>query len=139
VTTVQRAAPRQTIRILRSSEPVLGAYALLCIAARLVYPRILFPAPRIDRVPADVEARTHAEAGSRLLELRRGLGSPTRALYFPAAPGQRTVVLLHGNGETIFDELGVAEGLTRRGLGAMLVEYRGYGLTYGPPPDEASL
>lgn len=111
---------------------IAGAYVVLCVAARLWYPRVLFPAPRVDRAPA--------ELASRLVDLPHDDGGgPTRALWFPPAPGARTVVLFHGNGETMFDGVVLAEVLMSRGLGALLVEYRGYGLTYGPPPSEASL
>ncbi len=107
-------------------------YALVCVAARLWYPRVLFPAPRVDRVPP--------ELASQMLELsQEDGGGPTRALWFPPPPGARTVVLFHGNGETIFDDVVLAEVLMSRGLGVLLVEYRGYGITYGPPPSEASL
>src|SRR5687767_15038286 len=113
---------------------LLGALAVLyvglCVVARLVYPRILFPAPRVERAPKEVEGR--------LLELAQtDGGGATRAVYFPASPRARTVVVFHGNGETVFDGLTLAEVLMSRGLGVMLVEYRGYGLTYGDPPTEA--
>lgn len=108
------------------------AYLALCIAARLWYPHVLFPAPRVDRVPSDVEPR--------MIALPHADGSaPTRALLFPAPAAARTVVVFHGNGETIFDDVPIAEVLQSRGLGAMLVEYRGYGITYGDAPTEASL
>jgi uncharacterized protein len=111
-------------------------YLGLCLVARLWYPRILFPARRIDTAPKEVDGR--------LVELPQSDGGgPTRAVHFPAPPSPdgraRTVVIFHGNGETIFDGLTFAEVLMSRGLGAMLVEYRGYGLTYGDPPTEASL
>jgi pimeloyl-ACP methyl ester carboxylesterase len=123
-------------RVLAYLGVVAFVYLGVCIAARVWYPRVLFPAPRVDRVPKAVEAH--------MLELVQndGRGS-TRAVYFPAPPsasGQaRVVVFFHGNGETVFDGLTFAEVLMSRGLGAMLVEYRGYGLTYGDPPTEASL
>ena len=90
-------------------------YAGLCTAARLLYPRLLFPAPRVDRAPKEVEAR--------LVDLAQNDGGgPTRAVYFPAPKDGRTVVVFHGNGETIFDGLTLAEVLMSHGLGAMLVE-----------------
>lgn len=111
---------------------VAALYVGLCVAARLWYPRILFPAPRVDRAPEEVRGR--------LVELAQDDGgSATQAIYFPAAKDARTVVVFHGNGETMFDGLTLAEVLMSRGLGVMLVEYRGYGITYGDPPSEASL
>lgn len=112
---------------------VLAAlYLGLCVIARLSYPRILFPAPRVERAPKEVDGR--------LVDLAQDDGGgATRAVYFPAAKDARTVIVFHGNGETVFDGLTLAEVLMSHGLGVMLVEYRGYGLTYGDPPTEASL
>jgi pimeloyl-ACP methyl ester carboxylesterase len=119
-------------RLLRYFGVVLAVYVGLCVAARVLYPRILFPAPRVDRAPHEAEAR--------LVELAQDDGGgATRAVYLPAPPGGRTVVMFHGNGETMFDGLTLAEVMMSKGMGAMLVEYRGYGLTYGEPPTEASL
>lgn len=107
-------------------------YLGLCVVARVWYPRLLFPAPRVERAPKEVDGR--------LVELAQDDGGGvTRAVYFPAVKDARTVVVFHGNGETVFDGLTLAEVLMSRGLGVMLVEYRGYGLTYGEPPTEASL
>ncbi len=109
---------------------VVGAYGALCIAARLWYPRALFPAPQSSIVTKDLE--------EKLVTLPQKDGSSTKALYFaPPKDDARTVVVFHGNAETIFDEVWLAEELVRRGFGALLVEYRGYGVTYGPPPSEA--
>jgi len=118
---------------------VIVAYALLCVMGRLAYPRMLFPAPRVDTVPAAMRDELAKADGPKLLELAEAAGGPTRALVWRAPAGARTVVVFHGNGETMFDEAETAEAIARRGLGAMLVEYRGYGLTYGPPPSEAAM
>lgn len=111
----------------------LGGYLLLCLVARLAYPHVLFPAPRLDRAPPI------DDGSAKLVELSHADGSRTVALHYPADPGARTVVVFHGNGETIFDNVDHATALTRRGLGVLLVEYRGYGVTYGSPPTEEML
>jgi len=119
-------------RVLIALGVLASLYLGLCVLARVLYPRILFPAPRLERAPKEVDGR--------LVELTQDDGGgPTRAVYFPASPRGRTVVVFHGNGETMFDGLTFAEVLMSRGLGVMLVEYRGYGITYGNPPTEASL
>lgn len=116
---------------------LFGVYAAVCVAARLLYPRVLFPARRIDAVPAEIAAD---EGRPVLLALSHASGGDTRALYYaPPAPEGRVVVVFHGNGETMFDETSTAAWLRGLGLGAMLVEYRGYGLSYGPPPSEDAL
>lgn len=129
------AERRSTLRrrVLTVLAVLATLYAALCIAARLWYPRVLFPAPRVDRAPEDL--------ATRLVELPQDDGGgPTKALWFPPPnEAARVVVLFHGNGETIFDDAPVGEMLSAGGLGVMLVEYRGYGITYGPPPSEPSL
>ena len=115
------------------------AYAALCLVARLTYPRALFPAPSLSAPPPDA-ARLVATGRAELWSLAQPDGRATPALYLPPpTPDARVAVLLHGNGETMFDRLPLAERLQEAGLGVALVEYRGYGLAYGPPPAEADL
>lgn len=110
------------------------AYAALCVVARVGYTHLLFPAPELHVVPKLDETK------AKLLKLPQADGSHTAAIHLPApAPSALTFVILHGNGEVMFDELGHAEELAARGHGALLVEYRGYGTTFGPAPSEAML
>src|SRR5262245_11777926 len=44
-------------RLLAYLGVAVGFYLALCVAARLWYPRVLFPAPRVDHAPTAVEAR----------------------------------------------------------------------------------
>ena len=111
----------------------LASYLVLCFVARVAYPRVLFPAPRLDRAPSI------DDPDARLVELPHADGSRTVALHYPAPPGARTVVVFHGNGETMFDDRRHATELKRRGLGVLLVEYRGYGTTCGSAPTEEML
>lgn len=122
----------RTRRIAIALGSLVVAYGVACVAARLASPRLLFPAPSSDVIPPDL--------ATSLLELpQHDGGGATRALYFPPPPGGAVVVVFHGNGETIGSEVPLGRLLARRGLGALLVEYRGYGMTHGPPPSEASL
>ncbi|MBX3231953.1 MAG: alpha/beta hydrolase [Labilithrix sp.] len=107
---------------------IAGGYLALCGVARLAYPRMLFPAPRIAGTPRidDPDASL----------VRFGA---TEGIHWPAPDGARTVVMFHGNGETIFHGVTMGTELRRRGLGVLLVEYRGYGTLHGDPPSEAML
>jgi uncharacterized protein len=107
---------------------LLGLYALLCLAGCGLYRRALFPAPR-DEGPA-------VPAGATLLELRATDESPVRALYFPAPPGAPTLVHFHGNGETLRGLVPFGLELVNRGLGVLLVEYRGYGSSPGETSEQ---
>jgi fermentation-respiration switch protein FrsA (DUF1100 family) len=103
-------------------------YALLCVAGCGLYRRALYPAPH-DAGPA-------IPVGARLLELRADDGNPVRALHFPAPTGAPTLVHFHGNGETLRTLLPFGVELHRRGLGVVLVEYRGYGSSPGEPTEQ---
>jgi pimeloyl-ACP methyl ester carboxylesterase len=129
-------------RLRKRMTILLGVLAVLylglCVLARVAYPKLLFPAPRLSAPPdalADWTAR-----GAELLRLEQGGGAATPVLYLaPRDPDARVVVMLHGNGETMFDRLPLAEAIVLRGLGVALVEYRGYGLAHGPSPAEAEI
>ena len=119
-------------KLLRIALVAAVVYLAMCVIARLVYPRALFHARKLD-APGFTD-------GGDLVTLWQADGSHTAALYWPPATKDgTTVVWFHGNGDTIFDLIPEARALRQEGLGVLLVEYRGYGTTYGPPPTEASL
>lgn len=121
--------PRRRRAMLIALGIAAGSYLALCGAARVFYPRMLFPAPRIDGEPRidDPDAKL----------VRFGA---TSGLHWPApSPSAPTVVMFHGNGETIYSGLTMGAELHRRGRGVLLVEYRGYGTQYGEPPSEDML
>jgi dipeptidyl aminopeptidase/acylaminoacyl peptidase len=74
-------------------------------------------------------------AGYRTVTLRTGDGLALRALYRPAAPGKRTIVHFHGNGETVQGAAREIEPLVDAGYGALLAEYRGYAGNPGAPDE----
>lgn len=106
-----------------------GSYLGLCLVARFYYPSVLFPAPRVAHPPKTRDGITS-------IDIVHPAGEKTLALYVPPPEGGRVVVVFHGNGESVFDELYLADWLHGQGMGAMLVEYRGYGVTKGPPSEK---
>lgn len=85
---------------------------------------------------ASPDGADRSSAGSEPGGRRRG-GSP--AVDRPAAddaPGCGAVVFFHGNAGTLVDRASIAEKFSRRGFGALLVDYRGYGLSGGSPGEE---
>jgi fermentation-respiration switch protein FrsA (DUF1100 family) len=119
-------------------------YAAGALITRMSYRRMLYPAP--------AEGAFVTPAGAELVTTKAADGTTVHALLWPAraateatdptsARGDRTrtVVHFHGNGETIGANVDVAAALAERGVGVMLVEYRGYGLSVGAPPSEAGL
>ena len=88
---------------------------------------------------------TEAPEDAHLVVFQAGDGVAVHALEWDAqhdGQGQgRTVVYFHGNGEVIGDDVWIARELVRRGLGVVLVEYRGYGRSRASErgPTEAGL
>jgi alpha-beta hydrolase superfamily lysophospholipase len=108
-------------------------YVVLCGVARLGYRVLLYPVPHDPPfVPP---------AGAKLLTIHADDGALVVAAQFPPPDDHaRTVVVFHGNGETMGGRVELAEDLRARGLGVVLAEFRGYGLaTSSGPPDEAGL
>ncbi len=100
--------------------------ALVCVAlvlaVRLYYPRLLYPAPRSD---------PYAPAEGRLLTLTSRDGVRVHATQFVGPKDAPVIVYFHGNGVAMGDVLWMAHEFWRRGLGVVLAEYRGYGLSVG--------
>ncbi|HEX6121131.1 MAG TPA: alpha/beta hydrolase [Dongiaceae bacterium] len=57
------------------------------------------------------------------------------AWYAPAKPGHRTIVYFHGNAGTLADRHERVLAYLERGLGVLLVGYRGYGGNPGRPSE----
>jgi fermentation-respiration switch protein FrsA (DUF1100 family) len=94
----------------------------------------LFPAAR--RLPDP----SFAEPSDFLVHsLRAADGTLVHAIELPAPPGARTVVHFHNNRETVESAAAFARALHARGLGVLLVEYRGYGASAGEAPSEEGL
>ncbi len=107
-------------------------YVGLTLVACGTYKHLLYPAPNVGPLVVP--------PGAELLDLRASDGAPVHALYYPATEKRPTVVLFHGNGSTIGDDVDLADALHAHGLGVALVEYRGYGVSRGSPkPSEPGL
>ena len=112
---------------------LLPALALAVGVARAASPRFVFPGARGVAIPRAVPA------GFSLLTAGARDGVTVHALDLPAPPGGRTIVHFHNNRDTAGDAAELAHGLHARGLGVLLVEYRGYGLSHGSEPSEEGL
>jgi pimeloyl-ACP methyl ester carboxylesterase len=112
----------------RAGVVVAVAYVVLGLSARALYPRILYPAPQKD---------PHAPGEGKLLTLRAKDGVAVHAIELALPANAPVLVYFHGNGVVMGDVLWMGREFVRRGLGVVLCEYRGYGLSSGPAPDEA--
>jgi fermentation-respiration switch protein FrsA (DUF1100 family) len=110
------------------SVAILG----LVLAARVYYPRLLYPAPQRDAA---------APGEGSLLTIRARDGAEVHATELVGQKGAPVIVYFHGNGVVMGDVLWMAREFQRRGVGVVLSEYRGYGLSArsASAPSEAGL
>jgi fermentation-respiration switch protein FrsA (DUF1100 family) len=103
----------------------------LVLSLRAASRSFIFPVAEVALAPApeDFVAR---------VTLARD-GATVRALELPAPPGAATFVHFHNNRETAPARAELARALHARGLGVVLVEYRGYGASRGADPTEEGL
>jgi fermentation-respiration switch protein FrsA (DUF1100 family) len=103
-----------------------GATLVVALASRAVSRRFLFPAQdvRLGAPPAGL-------AASRVIARD---GVPVELLELGVAGAARVVVHFHNNRETAQDSAGIARELAARGVGVVLVEYRGYGASARETP-----
>jgi fermentation-respiration switch protein FrsA (DUF1100 family) len=120
------------LRHWRKTLAILAAPLVFPVAARALARRYLFPTPELraaGSLPGFVEHRLVARDGVlvRVLELRA------------TNPEAVVVVHFHNNREMAEDTADFARELATRGLGVLLVEYRGYGPTTAASPSEQGL
>jgi fermentation-respiration switch protein FrsA (DUF1100 family) len=114
---------------------VLGALALLyvgfCVHLRATAPAWLYDRPA-HGVPVP-------PPGAAMLTLRASDGVAVHALELPPPQdGARIVVVCHGNGGSILDWGDAAEALHARGMGVVVLEYRGFAVSsdVGAPSEQ---
>lgn len=129
-------SPRWKHRLRRAFVVLIATYVVLCLVVRLGYRSLLYPAPPAVEWQLDASDRA---AGALVLDLVASDGVPVEAALFPAPSNAKTIVYLHGNGETAAGSLDLARAIRARGLGVALVEYRGYGHRRDTSPDEEGL
>ncbi|MFN7133811.1 MAG: alpha/beta hydrolase [Myxococcales bacterium] len=108
---------------------LVGTWLLLCAVAFAWQRRLMYPAPP-PRPPA-------GEVGA-LLRIPGPEGREVLAWYVPAREGEATLVVFHGNGEQLADQVGFGERLHAHGLGMLAVEYPGYGIAPGETTEAAN-
>lgn len=104
---------------------VVLAYAALCLGARSISEKLLFPAP-LPTYDARLPGLTMiaGEAGQRFA-----------AVYRPNPSAKHLLIYFHGNGEDLGSAAGQIEDRVRRGFAVLAVDYPGYGLTGGVPSE----
>ena len=70
--------------------------------------------------------------------IRSGRGDTIHGWYFkPARADAQVIVFFHGNAGNISHRLDLLAPFVRRGLGVLLFDYRGFGLSTGKPSEKA--
>ncbi len=118
---------------LHSRKVILAlALAVACVVAgRGLSAHFLFP---VGQVFAAV-----APSDLALVSTPAADGVMTHAFALEGPPGAPVVVVFHNNRETAADGAALGRALHALGLGVLLVEYRGYGISRGETPDEPGL
>lgn len=107
---------------LRVLAPMLAVVlGLVLFGARKASRHFLFPASQVHASPMPSTLAS--------FELVARDGVRVHAFELFGEPGGRVFVIFHNNRQTIGDALDLARALQARGHGAMLVEYRGYGVS----------
>lgn len=122
-----------------SIVPLLGkllgaiaiAYVCLCLVLWRGQTRLMFfPSASLVATPSDVQLTYE--------ELRLPVGNGwIHSWWIPSLNPQAPVVLyMHGNGSNLGDLVNRAERFHQWGYGVLLFDYRGYGRSSGPFPNE---
>ena len=116
---------------------LLGSFTFGSLAvARAMSRHFLFP--RSGRVSRSSQSESLAcEALLQTVQARDGV--PVHFLELAGASDRPVVVNFHNNRDTIADVLSFGRMLQAQGLGVLLLEYRGYGVSAGSEPSEQGL
>lgn len=118
----------------------VSVYGALCMGIYFYQTRLIFkPTPQLTQTPADQQL-----SYEEVWIAPDGTASPGQGLHGwwlpkwsgPLADRSLTLLYLHGNSENISANLGLAHRYQRMGFDVLLVDYRGYGLSQGPFPNE---
>lgn len=114
---------------------VLAAiYVVVAIAAFVMQRRLMyFPDP------VRVEPSAFALAGVEERELKTADGATLVAWYGRAAPGQPTLLYFHGNAGNLASRSERVRKYVERGIGILMLSYRGYGGSTGSPSERANV
>lgn len=112
---------------------VAGAYVLVAAVAFFTQRSLLYFPSRYAPGAAAAEVRA---AGARVVRLRAADGVALEAWWFPPRDETSPVILhCHGNGGDVRGRAPEAAAWAARGVGVLLLEYRGYGGSAGAPSE----
>lgn len=114
------------IALLAAGIAALALYLALVLLLFFGQRAMVYPAPK---GPAEIPA------GFEKVVLHTADGLALTAAWHPAAPGKRTVLFFHGNGDSLSGAAFATQALTQAGYGVLLADYRGYSGNPGEPSE----
>lgn len=115
------------IFLLRVLVGLALTYCVIVGALWAFQSRFIYPAPQTPAVLVP---------GYEVVTLETSDGLRLRSFYAPARDGMPTVVYFHGNAGNLGGAVVSNNALVASGMGALLVEYRGYGGNAGAPSEK---
>ena len=115
-------------------------YSVICVGLYLYQTRLIFkPTSTLSLTPADHQLDYEEVWFDAQGEVAPGDG--LHGWWLPGLSGKLlaqslTLLYLHGNSENIGANLGLAHRYQQMGFNVLLMDYRGYGLSPGPFPNE---
>jgi fermentation-respiration switch protein FrsA (DUF1100 family) len=108
-----------------------GLYGAVVVLLFGLQGRLVFPADLFRVEPAEVGL-----ADMEVIAIETPLGPSVLGWYHPpVAPERLTILMFHGNGESLSGRAHVARDLIDAGYGVFHAEYRGYGGNPGKPSE----
>jgi uncharacterized protein len=119
-------------------HPLLRAAVVLAVVAGCLLALLWAGQRRLVFLPSGGPVPSAADAvpGARDVALTTSDGLRLEAWHVPAAPGQPTVLVAPGNAGDRQARAPLARALSDRGLGVLLLDYRGYGGNPGAPSED---
>ena len=137
--TAQTATGSQTLVHIVQRIAVLLAVVYVIVAAALFFAQrrlIFFPTHDVSLDPSYF----HVKYEDVFLDVMDAQGGKVNAWWAPAEQADASaVIMFHGNAETISGLAKQTQRFHDLGLGALVVEYRGYGRSSGGFPSETSV
>lgn len=115
----------------------IGCFLFLTLWGRAQPPKSIESLPEQGWIYKPYKGRflEPASVGARDCYFTASDGVRLNAWYLPAPPGGPTVLYFHGNGGSLSTMDRTLEQLKFAGFGALLLDYRGYGLSAGRPSE----
>ena len=111
---------------------ILSGLYLAALIGLFVFQRSFLYFPSLTYTPL---SQVHEHRSFQELPIKTADGLDLTAWYAPATSKPFTIVFFHGNGDSLYSALHVADPYIEAGYGFLIVEYRGYSGLPGKPTE----